>query len=358
MTDIRSTGIVRILRNQRPALAVAGIAAVALAFAAGAPTAENTLILIGIYGLIATALGMAYGQGGMMSLCHASFAALGAYATAIATTQWGLSPFLGLVLAVAVPAAVAYIVARLIVRMSSLALALATLFLGSVVSILLNQGGDFTGGYDGIGGVPPLPFVQTPLDLAMVVWVCIIIAVVLYTNMVRSAAGRATNTVRVDAVRAQADGDNGPRRLSALFAFSAAVAGVGGWLYAHYMTYISPESLSLNLSLTLLLMVLVGGARHVLGPVLGAALLTYLQDTLPDEMQGLLLGIAVVLVLVIAPRGILGTAETAWLKLRRSRRTSGPATPKPTVLPDSPSKTGGAMPTTDPASSFRKAVQS
>lgn len=309
----------RTARRHLPAIVLTVVAAAVLALNAGQPAAVNTVILIGIYGLMATSLGMIYGQAGMMSLCQASFAALGAYSTAILTTRWDVDPLVGVVVAVLVPAIVAYPLARLIVRLSPLALALATLFLGTVVGILLNQGGAFTGGYLGIGGIPPLPFVRTPLDLAIFTWVCVIVVVVLYTNLVGSAAGRALNTLRVDTLRSQADGDRGPQRLSTLFAFAAGLAGFAGWLYAHYMTFLAPESLSMHLSLTLLLMVLVGGSRHVLGPVLGAVVLTYLNDVLPDDMQGLLFGSAVILVLVLAPRGVLGTVEnlvrsTPWRK--------------------------------------------
>lgn len=311
-----------VIGRYRSAIVLVVVVAIWLAFAAGQPVAMNLAILIGIYGLMATSLGMVYGQAGMMSLSQASFAALGAYSTAILTTKWGIHPLVALVAAVLVPAAVAYPFARLIVRLSSLALALATLFLGKTIYIVLNQGGDFTGGYLGIGGIPPLPFASTPLGFAIVVWVCIVVSVILYTNLLGTAAGRALNTLRVDTLRAQADGDRGPHRLSMLFAFAASLAGVSGWLYAHYMTYLAPVSLSMHLSLTLLLMVLVGGSRSVVGPVLGAAVLTYLNDKLPDDMQGLFYGCAVILVLIIAPRGIVGTVDNLWKRYRRERAGS------------------------------------
>ncbi len=311
--------VINTLGRYRSAIVLVVVVAIWLAVAAGQPVALNLAILIGIYGLMATSLGMVYGQAGMMSLCQASFAALGAYSTAILTTRWGIHPLLGFVAAALVPTVVAYPFARLIVRLSPLALALATLFLGKTIYIVLNQGGDLTGGYLGIGGIPPLPLASTPFSFAILVWGCIAVAVILYTNLIHSAAGRALNTLRIDSTRAQADGDRGPHRLSMIFAFAAGLAGVGGWLYAHYMTYLAPASFSMHLSLTLLLMVLVGGSRSVLGPVLGAALLTYLTDKLPDDMQGLFYGCAVVLVLIIAPRGVLGTVDSLWRRFRRER---------------------------------------
>jgi len=308
------------LREHLPAVVLAIAVIISLLLTAGQPAVLNLVILVGIYGLMATSLGMIYGQAGMMSLCQASFAALGAYSTAIMTAKWGLDPILGLVAALLLPAAIAYPFARLIVKLSALALALATLFLGSTITIMLNQGGDFTGGYLGLGGIPMLSFAATPLKFAVLVWLCVIVSVILYTNLLGTAAGRALNTLRVDAVRSQADGDRGPHRLSMLFAFSASLAGCSGWLYAHYMTYIAPEALSMDISLTLLLMVLLGGARHVLGPVLGAFLLTYLNDLLPAEMRGLLYGSAIVVVLIIAPRGVLGTLDRVWHRHLHKRK--------------------------------------
>lgn len=317
--------VTNVLRGQLSAIMLTVAVVVWLLLTAGEPAVLNLLILIGIYGLMATSLGMIYGQAGMMSLCQAGFAALGAYGTAIVTAKWGFNPLWGLMVALLLPALIAYPFARLIVKLSPLALALATLFLGSTITIVLNQGGDFTGGYLGLGGIPVLSFAATPLKFAVLVWLFVIVSVVLYRNLLGTAAGRALNTLRVDAVRSQADGDRGPHRLSVLFAFAASLAGCSGWLYAHYMTYVAPEALSMDVSLTLLLMVLLGGARHVLGPVLGAFLLTYLNDFLPSEMRGLLYGSAIVVVLIIAPRGVLGTLDTLWHRRRRKKKKSARA---------------------------------
>jgi branched-chain amino acid transport system permease protein len=316
--------IMNTLHRHLPGVVLAAVVIVSLILTAGQPSVLNLVTLIGIYGLMATSLGMIYGQAGMMSLCQAGFAAVGAYSTAIMSARWGFDPLLGLVVALLLPAAIAYPFARLIVKLSPLALALATLFLGSIITIVLNQGGDFTGGYLGIGGIPMLSFAATPLKFAALVWLCAIVFVILYTNLLGTAAGRALNTLRVDAVRSQADGDRGPHRLSMLFAFAAGLAGCSGWLYAHYMAYVAPETLSMDISMTLLLMVLLGGARHVLGPILGAFLLTYLNDLLPAEMRGLLYGSAIVVVLIIAPRGVLGTLDTLWnRRLRKKIQSSG-----------------------------------
>src|SRR5690606_5789307 len=165
------------------------------------------------------------------------------------------------------------------------------------------------GGFIGLGGIPTLEFADEPAIFHLMAWAFVVVSLVIYANIMASAAGRALNTLRNDELRAEADGDRGPHRLAALFAISAGMCGAAGWLYAHYLTYLAPESLAPLLSITVLLMVIVGGSRYVLGPVVGAAALTYLNDWLPDEIQGMLYGGALVLVLLIAPKGILGVLE-------------------------------------------------
>jgi len=107
---------------------------------------------------------------------------------------------------------------------------------------------------------------------------------------------------------------------SLVFSFGAAVAGLGGWLYAHYSSYISPESLGLNVSISALLMAVVGGSRQVLGPVAGAAILMLIVKYIPGaNWQGIFYGGALVLMLLIAPGGLLGTRLGRALSFRAGR---------------------------------------
>ena len=305
-----------VIRVHWPALLIAAVALVVAGIYSGNRTMLDTSILTAIFSVMAVSLGMIFGQAGLMSLGQAAFAALGAYATAILTTRWEVSPLIGLLASIAVPAIIAYPFARLTVRMSHLALALATLFLGEILMVLLSQGGEFTGGFVGLGGIPTLSFATDPVLFHLLAWSFVIIAVFFYSNLMASASGRALNTLRNDVLRSQADGDRGARRLSMLFAFSAGLCGAAGWLYAHYLTYLAPESLPPLMSISLLLMVIVGGSRYVLGPVVGAAVLTILNDRLPDDIQGLLYGISLVAVLLMAPSGLLGVVETVWNRVR------------------------------------------
>jgi branched-chain amino acid transport system permease protein len=95
------------------------------------------------------------------------------------------------------------------------------------------------------------------------------------------------------------------------------MAGAAGWLYAHYLTYLSPSSLGPNLSISVLLMVVVGGTGRILGPVVGAVVLDLLTRLLPaEEVQGLFFGGALVLILLLARQGLLGTLLPAGRRQR------------------------------------------
>ncbi|CAH1696456.1 Branched-chain amino acid ABC transporter permease [Hyphomicrobiales bacterium] len=290
----------------------------------------DTSVVIAIYSLLALSVGISYGYGGILSVAQAAFASIGAYATAIVTVRYGLPSLLGLGLALILPAMVAYPLARLMSRMSPLALAIATLVFGQAVDIGLREGGDFTGGYIGLSGVPPVPFAESPLAFHALSWFAVVVVSVLLCNLTDSGFGRAVSTVRADTFRAVADGVDVARVRSTVLALSASVAGLGGWLYAHHISYIGPDSLGPSVSLSVMLMAVVGGARSVLGPILGAALLTLIFKFVPSqEVQGMFYGGALIAVLVLSPGGMLDLNRTLRANLPRllSRRNAVAAAP-------------------------------
>lgn len=271
------------------------------------PSLYTTSVMIGIYALIALPLGLLYGQAGTISIAQGAFAALGAYTTAICTTRYGMSPFATIIPAMIVPMVLAFIIARPILRLPELSLALVTLSLGTVVQVALERGGDFTNNYIGISGIPLLPFIGTSVVGAhFLIWMLVLICVLMYSCFVASAWGRALNAVRVDRLLAESMGVNVALDLSILFAGAAGVAGLAGWFYAHFIGYIAPESLNVAVSAHILFMVVVGGRKAVLGPIVGAIIFTFSNDLLPGtQTQGLFFGTLLILVLVFFPDGVL-----------------------------------------------------
>lgn len=275
----------------------------------------TTSVTIGIFALIALPLGLLYGQGGTISLAQGAFAALGAYTTAICTTRYGLSPMMTLLPAMLVPALLAFVIARPILRLPELSLALVTLSLGTVVQVALERGGDFTNNYIGISGIPLLPFIGSSVVGAhIMIWSLVLIGVLFYSCFIASARGRALNAVRVDRLLAESVGVNVAMDLSILFAGAAGIAGLAGWFYAHFIGYIAPTSLNVAVSAHILFMVVVGGRKAVLGPILGAIIFTFSNDLLPGtQIQGLFFGTLLILVLMFFPDGVL---SLSWRRLK------------------------------------------
>ncbi|MFO1079117.1 MAG: branched-chain amino acid ABC transporter permease [Reyranellaceae bacterium] len=281
-------------------------ALVAGAVAARDPAWLDIAIGIVINALVALSVGLMFGQAGLLSAAQGSFAAVGAYVSGILAAKLGWSPWITLPLAVLVPAALGYGLARLVARLAPLAVALATLTLSAMVEIVLRSWDDLTGGYVGLAGIPPV-FAGQPVAFYALAVAILAVSVLAYENLMGSRFGRGLTTVRGDRARALADGIAVPGLLSAAFAVSAAMAGAGGWLYAHYFSYLSPGSLGTELSISVLLMMVVGGARTILGPVVGAVILGVLAQLLPaQEVQGLFYGGALIVILLVARNGLLG----------------------------------------------------
>lgn len=325
MRSLQQGRALRMARN--PALVCAIGIAVAVVLIGVDLVWLNVSTLIAIFALIALSVGVTYGQVGILSVAQGTFAALGAYTTAILTIRYGWSPYLSLPAAILLPALCAYPLAFQVVRLSPLALAIATLLFGKIVDVALRSGGDFTGGYIGMSGIPSLPGLDSPWSFHLVAWVGVAVVVLLYTNLVSGGFGRAVHTIRHDTLRAQADGISIRQVQSQMFSLGAAIAGLAGWVYAHYTTYISPESLGLHVSISALLMAVVGGSRFVLGPVVGAILLTLILKYVPgQEVQGMFYGGALALVLLIAPGGVVGILAGLAGRFAAPKLRGAPAT--------------------------------
>jgi branched-chain amino acid transport system permease protein len=291
------------------------------------PVWTDTWVILGVYTLIALSTGISYGQAGILSMSQGAFAAIGGYLAAVCGLRFKLPPGVDLILAMVVPGLLAYGLARVVTKLSPLATALATLALGTIVEIALRNWDAVTGGYIGLAGIPSIGPIDTPAEYCALVWFMIVVTVLLYENLVRSAYGRALNVIRHNRMRADADGVDVPRLLSAAFAFAAAVAGAAGWLYAHYISFISPSSLDTHMSISALLMAVIGGAGYILGPLVGTVFFDILVRLLPaQELQGLFYGGALILILVLAREGVLGLAARL---LRRLSQARAPAAPVP-----------------------------
>ncbi|MCA8167647.1 ABC transporter permease subunit [Burkholderia gladioli] len=246
---------------------------------------------IGLYSIVAIGLVLLTGVGGMTSFGQAAFVGIGAYATALLSTGYGLSPWLGLIAGVIVTAVVALVLGAVTMRLSGHFLPLGTIAWGLALFYLFGNL-ELLGKYDGINGIPALRVFGITLDtgrsLYYLIWLVVIAAIVSVRNLLNSRPGRAIRALRGGGVMAEAMGVNTAWMRVLIFVYAAVLASVSGFLYAHLQRAVNPTPFGLNHGIEFLFMAVVGGVAHVWGAVLGAAILTVLQDWLQSLLPRLL----------------------------------------------------------------------
>ena len=296
--------------------------------------------IIGISAIVALGLVVLTGVGGMTSFGQASFMGFGAYTTAILTTGYGLSPWLTLPLSIAASLAAALVIGAVTLRLSGHYLALGTIA-WSVSLFYLAGILDVTGRYDGIPAIPPAGLfglsLADPRRFFIVIWICVGLAMLATRNLLDSRVGRAIRALRGGALAAASCGAPPFRARMLAFLYAAALAGLAGWLYAHLQRAVNPTPFGLPASIQYLLMAVLGGAGQIGGALLGAALVTLVNDRLQTllphligaqgNFETIVFGMLMLLVLQTAPDGI-------WPHLVRLLRRT-PTGPAPTI-PDAP----------------------
>ena len=257
-----------------------------VAFVPGVPPFWISLFnLIGLASLVAIGLVILTGVGGMTSFGQAAFVGFGAYASAILTTQYGLSPWVTLPIALLVTAVAALLIGLVTIRLSGHYLPLGTIAWGMAIYSLFGNL-QITGGFNGISGVPPLTLfgvaLVEPKQVYPLVWLSVVLAVVATRNLLNSRVGRAIRALRSGRTAAEAFGIHTERYKLAVFLYAALLAGLSGWLFAHIQRAVTPTAFGLNDGIEYLLMAVLGGAGHVYGALLGAAAVVLLKDQLQD----------------------------------------------------------------------------
>jgi branched-chain amino acid transport system permease protein len=286
------------------------------------------LALVYIYAIAGIGLMLLVGYTGLVSLGHAAFLAIGAYAH-----TWFLShgwPFpLALLKASLITALVGAVVGLPAMRMTGIYLAIATLAFAVIVEQVITRWESVTGGFRGML-VPQAHFLGIDLGGSVAFYLlCLLLllgCLVFALNILRSPTGRAMNAVRDSEISAQSMGIHLARTKSIAFALSAGFTGLAGGLFAHRLGYLAPDAFSVLLSIQLLLMVVVGGLGSLHGVIFGALFIgllpqaiAMLRDALPPalgQVPGLepgIFGLILILFLVYEPLGIYGR----WLKIRQ-----------------------------------------
>jgi ABC-type branched-subunit amino acid transport system ATPase component/ABC-type branched-subunit amino acid transport system permease subunit len=242
---------------------------------------------IGIYAFAALGLVLLTGVGGLTSFGQAAFVGIGAYATAWYTAVHGGSPWIGLLLALAFTGLVATVLGAATLRLGGHFLPLSTIAWGIAIYFLFGNI-DALGRYSGLSGIPAVTI--GPVSLAgntamyFFIWGLLGAVMLLCRNLLDSRKGRAIRSLRggIAMVESLAIDSFGMRL--AVFVLAGLLAGLSGWLYAHMQRYVSPAPFDLRPGIELLLMALVGGAGHIAGAVVGAAIITLLKNVLQDVL--------------------------------------------------------------------------
>jgi branched-chain amino acid transport system permease protein len=272
---------------------------------------------IGISSLVAIGLVLLTGVGGMTSFGQAAFVGFGAYTTAVLTTQFGISPWLTLPASLIVTMAVAGLIGAVTVRLSGHYLPLGTIAWGIAFFYLFGNIG-WLGAHDGLAGIPPLRIGTHPLinprDYFVIVWIAVVLAVIATQNLLAGRIGRAIRALRRSTRAAEAFGVNTAAAKLMVFVYAAMLAGLAGWLYAHFQRSVSPGPFGVTTGTEYLLMAVLGGAGRVYGAILGAAGITFLRDQLQNFLPWLIgntgnyetiaFGAVLVLILQTASSGV------------------------------------------------------
>ncbi len=272
--------------------------------------------LIFVNGVAVTGLVILVGYAGQISLGHAGFAGIGAYACALAPVHLGLHPAFAAVLGAALSALIAYLVGRPILRLKGYYLAVASLGFGILVSMVLSNEAQLTGGPDGIA-VPELglraALKTAGIDLSnSEFWyafsgLMLLVGAWLALNLRYSATGRALRALHGSEVAARTVGIDVARYKLVAFVISAVYASVSGSLLALQNKFITPDVAGFLHSVEMITMTVLGGAGSVLGAILGAAILTTLPQVLTvfQEYEQLMLGLVMMLVMIFMREGLL-----------------------------------------------------
>ncbi|HXZ92747.1 MAG TPA: branched-chain amino acid ABC transporter permease [Burkholderiales bacterium] len=283
----------------------------------------DVAILVGLNAIVCVGLNLLIGYAGQISLGHAGFFALGGYGSAILAVRYGWPTLAALPVSVCGVTLLAFLVGRPILRLKGHYLAMATLGLGVIITVVLTTEDRFTGGPDGMS-VPPLALLGRALGgeraWYWLVGALLIACVWLALNLVESPRGRALRALHGSEVAAEMIGIDSARHKLAVFVLSAGLAAAAGALTAHYSGFITPSQGGFLRSIELVTMVVFGGMASIFGAVVGAAVLTTLPQLLTTlkDYEMVVFGAVMMFTMIFMPRGIVPTV--AALFKRRTRQ--------------------------------------
>lgn len=331
--------------KQRTPLIIFAVVMAAIPFIPGLPPFWIVLLNnIGLAALVAMGLVLLTGVGGLTSFGQAAFCGFGAYTTAVLTTAYGVSPWLTLPLSLLVSGIAAVLLGIITVRLSGHYLPLGTIAWGIGLFYLFSKL-EFLGRNDGISGIPPLSIgnfrMLDPGSIYFAIWIAVLISAMLTMNLLDSRTGRAIRALRRGHIAGEAFGVQTPRAKLLVFVYAAVLAGLSGWLYAHFQRAANPTPFGAHAGIEYLFIAVVGGAGYVWGAVLGAGIVIILKEILQSylpfifggqsQLETIVFGILLVVLLQLAPTGVWPWLMSR-LPIKFARKT--PDTSLPLATPE------------------------
>jgi branched-chain amino acid transport system permease protein len=281
----------------------------------------GVMCFIAVFGALAVGMGLLLEQAGLFSLAHPTFFGLGAYVSGILAVRGLAPPWLASVIGAAFVAFISYTIGAPLLRLRGYYLACATFGLLMIVEISLAQLGPLTGGHEGLMGIPPLSifgFVfETDVHYYYLSWGLCLASLWFLYNLMGSRVGRAIRSFSDSEVAAKSMGVNVAGYKLKIFVLTAVMASLIGSLYTFYLRFTQPGIFGFPLPVELTTMIIIGGARTLYGPLLGAFVVVwlrelihlYLGDILPRmtaEVDAIFFGILIIAILIFMPGGLAG----------------------------------------------------
>ena len=271
------------------------------------------MIFVGIKILVTLGLTILLGFAGQLCLAQAAFYGIGAYSTGILSVKYGINPWISVVFALFLAGLFALIIGLPALRLKGHYLAMATLGFGMIINVIFKEWGSLTGGPSGLVNIPRLSFgsfvLETDFSYYLFVWIIVFLAIAFLLNIANSRIGRALLALKGKEDAARAMGIPVERYKITVFIFSGVIAALGGTLYSHYVTVISPECFDVFNSIIFVTMVVAGGATNIYGAVVGTFLFVVLPEFLQafEDYSVIIYGFVLLFVIMFMPQGIAGT---------------------------------------------------
>lgn len=279
-----------------------------------------------IFAIVVQGANLVMGIAGQATFAHSVFFGLGAYTSAILSTRYAVPLWVTLPVSLVLAYVVGLALAYPALRVRGFYLALVTLAVSEIFTLVIAQLPDLLGGAEGITGVPPFVLgewaARDRLTKYYVVWAAAILAHLSLVRLLGAHFGRVVRSLRDSEVGATSVGINLTRAKTLVFAVSSVYMGFAGVLYAHFMQYVSPVGFGLNTTILVVSMMVVGGMGDTTGALVGALLLSVLPQWLRGYagLEPVIYGGLLVLILLVLPEGIV-----PFVRSLGRRRTGVPA---------------------------------